>query len=1024
MDHYKPPNFRVALLCLLVSIVFTTSEAKSNQSIIHSLSQEAKQTQTQTDKVLILDIDNCVYSEAEIRARSSTGQGIEQQIIDNTHEFGHKELNLTKKECDEMYIHHGSTVEGIRQKLLSDGNKGEEEIQQVLRDYYQHVYDGIDMTCLLPQSDAYASASSINTGYNHARSRMRRQVIRDLLQNIPNPIYFASNSPKQHVLKVLSALGLREVKYDGLLTPDTIHAPVHRDGDGDSNRNLYYPTKFHPAEFFQSILEKYDADDLILVDDSRNNLDKARGVGIKGLRVNGEGGMTLELALSMVAGHIESSIISGRDDAYRFSDIDYLKSKNVVDMKAINADVWAEMLEKLFQYIDVDEKIVRIVDVGAGLLSMLELVLNGAHGKEPLIANMKHGMKLEYIAYESNLNLIDACQDRLRALGFEEVSSEQEDEYVFRRDGHISVTAIVRMRDFANDRLGSKEYPHLIVGCCFADLFEPDALVSSIARFINHYSYGGGLDVRTNKASGTLVYFPITFSGTTQFFPPSPFGIASSGKVIPSDTLAFQLYAESLISEHEHNLDPSKIVEAMKNAGASLLTKGPSIWHIDPKDDNYLWNTMLYFFGSSAAPQIIKRQWDSVGWLDRAKASRPIIKVTNQDLLFNLPLPQDENAGSHESSCADLDVVEEIEFRSPNVVGKKVKATSITLGPNQVEGKSRNAMLVKYLHVFNCLELTVASSHQNDAVKSICSLISSGTELKIFKGLFDEAQLDVNIDGMEDETMQYPLAYGYSLVGVVTKCGEEVADRDELIGKIVFTFSPHSTHVVVDRNGIQIIPDGIDAEDAMFMPSVETALSIIHDANIRGGENVAVYGQGLIGLLVNGILSCQTLNLSSGEFGRITVFDTISERLSMASEMGSSQALLPHSAAAAGPFDVSIEVSGNFRALQSAIDHTRNGGRIIVGSWYGNSDIHLKLGIDFHRSHKTIKTSQVSTIPAELTTLWSKERRFALTWELVKLLRPHRLITRKVTLDEAQTAYEKLDKGEEIAVSFTYENKA
>ena len=305
-------------------------------------------------------------------------------------------------------------------------------------------------------------------------------------------------------------------------------------------------------------------------------------------------------------------------------------------------------------------------------------------------------------------------------------------------------------------------------------------------------------------------------------------------------------------------------------------------------------------------------------------------------------------------------------------------------------------------------------------VKSICSLISSGTELKIFKGLFDEAQLDVNIEGMADDTMKYPLPYGYSLVGVVTRCGEEVADCDELIGKMVFAFSPHSTHAVVDRNSILIVPDGIEAEDAIFMPSVETALSIVHDANIRVGETVSVYGQGLIGLLVNGILNCHKLNLSSGEFGTITVFDTISDRLAMASEMGSSQALLPNSATSAGPFDVSIEVSGNFRALQSAIDHTRNGGRIIVGSWYGNSDIHLKLGIDFHRSHKTIKTSQVSTIPAELTTLWSKERRFALTWELVSLLQPRKLITRKVTLNEAQSAYESLDKCEEIAVAFTY----
>ena len=292
--------------------------------------------------------------------------------------------------------------------------------------------------------------------------------------------------------------------------------------------------------------------------------------------------------------------------------------------------------------------------------------------------------------------------------------------------------------------------------------------------------------------------------------------------------------------------------------------------------------------------------------------------------------------------------------------------------------------------------------------------------MKIFKGLFDEAALDVNIKGMEDESMKYPLAYGYSLVGIVTRCGDNVADSDSLIGKMVFTFSPHSTHVIVDRDAIQVVPDGIDAEDAIFMPSVETALSIVHDAHVRVGEKVAVYGQGLIGLLVTTIISQQQITSLVGEFGTVTAFDTISDRLAMSSEMGSTQALMPGDAEDAGPFDVSIEVSGNFRALQSAIDHTRNGGRIIVGSWYGNSDLTLKLGIEFHRSHKTIKTSQVSTIPAELSTLWSKNRRFSLTWELVKSLRPSRLLTKRASLDEAQEVYERLDKGEDLAVLFKY----
>lgn len=293
--------------------------------------------------------------------------------------------------------------------------------------------------------------------------------------------------------------------------------------------------------------------------------------------------------------------------------------------------------------------------------------------------------------------------------------------------------------------------------------------------------------------------------------------------------------------------------------------------------------------------------------------------------------------------------------------------------------------------------------------------------MKIFKGIFDDdAALDVNIKDMEGERMAYPLSYGYCLVGHVIDCGSEVP-RNEFMNQLVFTFSPHASYVVTTVDAIQIVPTGIDAQDAIFMPSVETALSLVHDAHVRLGENVAVYGQGLIGLLVTALLSrSESSSALSGKFGTITVFDMIPDRLAMASQMGASQALSP--GGSNGPFDVSIEVSGNARALQSAIDHTMDGGRVIVGSWYGNADIILKLGIDFHRSHKTIQTSQVSVIPANLSGLWSKERRFALTWELVKQIRPSRLLTATVTLDEAQSAYDALDKGEEVAVAFAYSN--
>jgi threonine dehydrogenase-like Zn-dependent dehydrogenase len=189
-------------------------------------------------------------------------------------------------------------------------------------------------------------------------------------------------------------------------------------------------------------------------------------------------------------------------------------------------------------------------------------------------------------------------------------------------------------------------------------------------------------------------------------------------------------------------------------------------------------------------------------------------------------------------------------------------------------------------------------------IESVCSLISSGTELKIYKGDFDDAALDVNIAGMSEKRMVYPLAYGYSSVGRITHVGSGV-DHD-LVGKLVFSFSPHATHVVASKDAIHLVPDGIAPEDAIFMPSIETALSLVHDAHIRFGEKVAVYGQGLIGLLVTSILAMQKSPLDSSpggcDFGTTTTFDNIPMRLAMSAVMGSSQALLPDEVEKAGPF--------------------------------------------------------------------------------------------------------------------------
>ena len=106
---------------------------------------------------------------------------------------------------------------------------------------------------------------------------------------------------------------------------------------------------------------------------------------------------------------------------------------------------------------------------------------------------------------------------------------------------------------------------------------------------------------------------------------------------MPSDNTVFQLYAHALTRRHGHNLNPKRMVSAVEEVRGVLLAREPSDWEIDPEgeDGGYLWETMLYFFGSGAAPEIlVGGRWDAVGWLERAREGRPRIVVGNVDLLF------------------------------------------------------------------------------------------------------------------------------------------------------------------------------------------------------------------------------------------------------------------------------------------------------------------------------------------------------------------------------------------------------
>jgi hypothetical protein len=67
------------------------------------------------------------------------------------------------------------------------------------------------------------------------------------------------------------------------------------------------------------------------------------------------------------------------------------------------------------------------------------------------------------------------------------------------------------------------------------------------------------------------------------------------------------------------------------------------------------------------------------------------------------------------------------------------------------------------------------------------------------------------------------MRYGYCLVGRVESDNPKFEK-----GKLVFSFSPHGTHALASASDIIALPDSVDPEDAVFAPSVETAVSMVH----------------------------------------------------------------------------------------------------------------------------------------------------------------------------------------------------
>jgi threonine dehydrogenase-like Zn-dependent dehydrogenase len=274
-------------------------------------------------------------------------------------------------------------------------------------------------------------------------------------------------------------------------------------------------------------------------------------------------------------------------------------------------------------------------------------------------------------------------------------------------------------------------------------------------------------------------------------------------------------------------------------------------------------------------------------------------------------------------------------------------------------------------------------------VRTLRSGISGGTERLVYRGEVPaDLVLDDTIEALSG-AFSYPFAYGYACVGEVAESGETV-----------FAFHPHQDLFVARADELIALP-AVDPASATLFPLVETALQVTLDAGAGYRDRVVVLGAGVLGLLTGLLLQ------RAG--WRPLIAEPQAWRRAMASSLGATAVAPGELAREEVP--LVIDATGNPDAPAMALNLLAHEGTLLIASWFGTKPVTLPLGGAFHRRRLTIRSTQVSTVPARLSGTWTRSRRRREAVELLAGLPLAPLCTHVFAFDRAADAFRAVDQG-------------
>jgi threonine dehydrogenase-like Zn-dependent dehydrogenase len=273
----------------------------------------------------------------------------------------------------------------------------------------------------------------------------------------------------------------------------------------------------------------------------------------------------------------------------------------------------------------------------------------------------------------------------------------------------------------------------------------------------------------------------------------------------------------------------------------------------------------------------------------------------------------------------------------------------------------------------------------------------------------------------EQTTLTYPVSgWGYEEVGEVVELGSEV--QDVSIGDIIFGTWGHRSHHIVDESYARdrIQAKSLDSIFGIFSQIGAIAINGVHDARIRIGETVAVFGMGTLGQIVG------QLAMKSG--AKVIGIDRFEKRLEIALQSGAADIVLNASNTEVAEHirsitenhgaDVAIEVSGSTLALNQAVRSVAYSSKVIALGFFQGEATGLFLGEEFHHNRVNIVGSQISGTDPELTYRWNRLRLIQTFMRLQAEgpidLKP--IISHVIPFDHAAEAFRILDQEPESAL--------